>query len=117
MNESELAHVDTLMYEQARREIDQCRFMLHVHWVALNHLGALTIDYDEWDDMACRLDSLHDTWPLLVHEGYEADYFMRWDASDWNDLPVTPYILTAANEMIDRMERIGFEVWDGQEVA
>ena len=106
MNDIDIAHLDTLAYERARREIDECRLILHAHWVAFNHLGELTIDYDEWDDIACRLDRLHDQYPTLVHYGYEAEWFYDWDTNDWNELPTTPYILQVANEMVDRRERM-----------
>lgn len=117
MNDVEIAHLDPLVYEQARREIDQCRLILHAHWVAFNHLGVLTVDYEEWDSIACRLDRLHDQWPGLVHHGYEAEWFYTWDTGDWIDLPTTAYILEVANEMVDRMEAAGMHFWENEQEA
>ena len=106
MNDLEVAHLGLLEYERARHEIDECRLVLHAHWVAFNHLGELLIDPDEWDSVACQLDRLHDTYPVLVDEGYEAEWFSSWDTSNWNELPTTPYILEIANNMVDRREEV-----------
>ena len=77
MNDIDIAHLDTLAYERARREIDECRLILHAHWVAFNHLGELTIDYDEWDDIACRLDRLDtpfvDLWYYILMSSAKID--------------------------------------------
>lgn len=105
MSDLALAHLGPIEYDRVRKEIDQCRLILHVHWVAFNHLGVQTIDYNEWDDIACRLDRLHDEYPTLVHYGYEAEWFYDWDTSNWNELPTTTYILNLANEVADRQER------------
>jgi hypothetical protein len=102
MTESTIAHMSELEYLRIRQEIDEVRMVLHAHWVAYNHLGVLTIDYDEWDDIAVRLDRLHEKYPSFAFEGYEAEYFYDWDTDDMFDLPVTPYILEVATKLIER---------------
>lgn len=95
-------YLDEKDFWRARTEIDDVRVILHAHWIAFNYFGVLTIDYDEWDDLASRLDRLHWKYPTLVSEGYEGEYFEKWDAEDFNDLPLTPYICEVTARMITR---------------
>lgn len=95
---------DQLRFFQARILIDEVRLILHTHWVAFNHLGVQTIDFDEWDAISLKLDILHDEYPTLVADGYEAEYFQHWDTCDWSELPVTPYVLDIAIKMVEREE-------------
>lgn len=102
---------DQLRFYQARVLIDEVRLILHAHWVAFNYIGVQTIDFNEWDHISLQLDVLHDEYPTLVGDGYEAEIFQSWDTNDWSDLPVTPYILGIAHKMVNRQEYLaGLEV-------
>jgi hypothetical protein len=101
-NDIHIDYLDEKDYWRARKEIDDVRVILHAHWIAFNYFGVLTIDYDEWDDIASNLDRLHWKYPTLVNDGYEAEFFEHWDAEDFQDLPVTPYIAEVAAKMIAR---------------
>lgn len=89
-------------YWRARNHIDQTRVILHAHWIAFNYLGVLTIDFDEWDDIAMKLDRLHDEFPGLIDHGYEAEHFLDFNIDNLIDLPVTDYIVNVATAMIRR---------------
>lgn len=92
-----------LEYYRLLREIDQLRLILHAHWIAYNYLGFLTIDYDEFDDIATRLGCIHDDHPDLALQGYESDFFAGWNEEEsMGDMPVTPYILEVALKMAYR---------------
>lgn len=96
--------MNQLQYHRLLREIDELRIILHAHWIAFNYLGVLVIDYDEWDDMAIRLERIQQEHPDLALQGYEADFFAGWsEEGGMGDMPVTPYILDVATSMARRL--------------